>query len=80
MTSLMTTPPEQPVRWRSSTPSRQEEQLRKASASIAEYSAHQKRLEAEILAAQAPLMARLSKSTARRTYGLRRKLGLTRHR
>lgn len=58
----------------------QDEQLRRTRAAIADYAAREKRLQAEILAARAPLAARLTKSTARQTYGLRRKLGLTRSR
>jgi len=55
----------------------QANQLGQAHARIAEYSKNQEKLGADIIAAQAPLLARISKSTARRTYTLRRKLGLT---
>lgn len=58
----------------------QAEQLNQARARIEEYSKREKKLEADILATQTPLLARLSKSTARGTYSLRRKLRLTRRR
>jgi hypothetical protein len=53
------------------------QKIAQAKSLIADLRQHQARLEAEIAEARRPLAARLAKSTARRTYRLRRHIGLT---